>query len=89
MADTGISLDEVDEADLARRLEDEIRAAARTAFEPDEGLLGCSIIADGDHLEVPVELLGWSERAPVPLPARPGEVRPAVERVLKQIGLRL
>jgi hypothetical protein len=47
----------------------------------------CSILDEGPHLEVEVEVPGWTERVAVLSPARPGAVRGAVEKVLRDLGL--
>lgn len=40
------------------------------------------------HFEIEVEVpVGWTERVAVPSPARPGEVRGAVEKLLRDLGL--
>ena len=36
---------------------------------------------------IEVEAPGWTEPVAVPSPARPGEVRGAVEKVLRDLGL--
>ena len=42
---------------------------------------------EGLHFEIEVEVPGWTERVAVPSPARPGEVRGAVEKLLRELGL--
>lgn len=38
-------------------------------------------------LLVEIEVPGWTERVAVPSPSRPGEVRGAVEKLLRDLGL--
>ena len=51
------------------------------------GRLACSILDEGLHFEIEVEVPGWTERVAVPSPARPGAVRGAVEKLLRDLGL--
>ena len=39
------------------------------------------------QFEIDVEVSGWTERVAVRSPARPGEVRGAVEKVLRDMGM--
>ena len=50
-------------------------------------IAGCSILDEGLHFEIEIEVPGWTERVAVPTPARPGAVRRAVEKVLRDYGL--
>lgn len=79
---------ELSDPALARQFEDEIAEAADVADAPD-GLLACTILDEGLHAEIEMEVPGWTERVPVPYPARPGDVRRAVENVLRQVGFLL
>jgi hypothetical protein len=81
-----ISRNEVADPGLARQFEDEINEAAAAA-EGDDTRVECSILDEGLHAEIEVEFPGWVERVPVAYPARPGDVRRAVERVLRDVGL--
>ena len=51
---------------------------------------GRNAIADrlvAPQVVIEVEAPGWTERVAVPSPVRPGEVRGAVEKVLRDLGL--
>lgn len=73
---------------LARQFEDEIAEAADDADDSD-ARVACTILDEGLHAEIEVEVPGWRERVPVAYPARPGDVKRAVENVLRQVGLLL
>jgi hypothetical protein len=49
--------------------------------------LASSILDEGMLFEIEVEVPGWTERVAVPSPARPGDVRGAVEKLLRELGL--
>ena len=49
--------------------------------------VACSILDEGLHFEIEVEAPGWTERVAVASPARPGAVRGAVAKVLRDLGL--
>ncbi len=53
----------------------------------NEIAVACTILDEGQHFEIEVEVPGWTERVAVPSPARPGEVRGAVEKLLRELGL--
>ena len=86
MAEVEIGRNEVEDPVLARQLEDEIAEAAADASTP-EGGLACSILDEGLHLEIEVEVPGFVETVTVPNPAQPGTVGRAVHRVLRDLGL--
>jgi len=52
-----------------------------------ESVRNLACLDEGMHLEIEVEVPGWTERVAVPSPARPGEVRGAVEKLLRDLGL--
>ena len=58
---------------------------ADVEFERND--VACSILDEGLHFEIEVEVPGWTERVAVPSPARPGAVRGAVVKVLRDLGL--
>jgi|SRR5712691_5104064 len=86
MVEIEILRNEVPDAALAQRFEREVREAAAGACGSDERL-PCAILDEGLHAEIEVELPGWIERVQVPYPARPGEVRRAMTRLLRELGL--
>jgi hypothetical protein len=88
MAQFEIALNEVRDRALAVRLEHEIGDAATGASEPDEGMLGFTILDEGHHVDIQMELLGQVERRAVSCHPGPGEVRRVVERFLSDVGLR-
>jgi hypothetical protein len=47
----------------------------------------CAILDEGRHLEIEIEVPGWSDSVAVASPERPGAVRGAVERLLRDCGL--
>ncbi len=51
--------------------------------------IACNEIADPQvvHLEIEVEVPGWTERVAVPAPARPGAVKAAVLKIFRDLGL--
>ena len=46
-----------------------------------------TILDEGLSLEIEVEVPGWTERIAIPTPGRPGAVKVAVEKVLRDLGL--
>ena len=60
--------------------------AARASAQAHEAL-ACSILDEGLHFRIEVEAPGWTERMAVASPARPGAVRGAVEKLLRDLGL--
>ena len=87
MAQIAIAVNEVRDPALATRLENEVYEAAAPAMEPDEGVVGVSILDEGRHVDLELELLGWVERFAIPSTPQPGAVRAAVERFLCHVGL--
>jgi hypothetical protein len=86
MAQVEILRNEVPDAALARRFEREIAEAAAGAGGSDERLV-CAVLDEGLHAEIEVELPGWMERVQVAYPAREGDVRRAMTRLLRDLGL--
>lgn len=86
MARVEILRNEVPDAVVARRFEREIAAAA-ALIGPSDAPLVCSILDEGLHAEIEIELPGWTERVLVPYPSRVGDVRRAVRRSLQDLGL--
>jgi hypothetical protein len=71
VAQVEILRNEVPDAALARRF---------------EGPLLCTILDEGLHAEIEIELPGWTERILVPYPAGAGDVRRAVGSLLRDLG---
>ena len=88
MAQVEFACNEVEDPVLARQCEDEIAEAAAPAATT-EGALECSILDEGLHLEIEVEVPGWIERVSVAHPAALGDVRRAVSEALRNAGLTL
>ena len=86
MARVEILRHEVPDAVVARRFERELAAAA-ALIEPATTPLVCSILDEGLHAEIEIEMPGWTERVLVPYPSRVGDVRRAVRRCLRDLGL--
>jgi hypothetical protein len=86
MARVEILRNEVPDAALARRFEREIVAAVELADASEAGL-ACVILDEGLHAEIEIAMPGWTERVIVPYPARVGDVRRAVRRLLRDLGL--
>lgn len=87
MAHVEIARNELEDPALARQFEDEIAEAAAGAESPDDAPLGCAILDEGLHAEIELQVPGWTERVPVAYPTEPGDVRRALERVLRDVGL--
>lgn len=88
MADFEIARNEISDPALARQFELEIGEAASRAFAAaDDQVIGYTILDEGLHFEIEVEVPGWVERIPVPCPPQPGQIQRAVERVLRDFGL--
>jgi hypothetical protein len=85
VAQVTIQRNEVPDPDLAHRFAQELAEAAAPA-ESDEPLV-CVIIDEGFHAEIEIEMTGWTEHLHVPYPARSGDVRRAVRRLLRELGL--
>jgi len=86
MARVEILRNEIADAALARRFEREIEAAVSLAGSSD-ATLACAILDEGLHAEIEIELPGWTERVLVPYPSHVGDVRDAVSRLLRDLGL--
>jgi hypothetical protein len=86
MARVEILRNEIADPALARRFEREIVAAVSLAGS-SEATLSCAILDEGLHAEVEIELPGWTEHVVVPYPSRVGDVRRAVRRLLRDLGL--
>ena len=65
---------------------EEIAEAAAHA-DTGDAPLGCTILDEGLHAEIEIQVPGWTERVTISYPPRPGEVRRATERILRSIGL--
>lgn len=87
MAEVEIARNEIADPQVARRVADEVTEVAATARGTAREVLGCVILDEGLHLEIEVEVPGWTERVAVPTPARPGAVRAAVAKVFRDLGL--
>ena len=85
MARVEIVRNEIADAALARRFEREIVAAV--ALASSDATLPCAILDEGLHAEIEIELPEWTERVVVPYPSRVGDVRRAVRRLLRDLGL--
>ena len=83
MAQVEVRRNEVPDPALARRFERELAEAAAGAAEP----LVCTILDEGLHAEIEVELPGWTETVRIPYPSCEGDVRRAVSRLLRDVGL--
>jgi hypothetical protein len=84
MAEVEVARNEIADPEVANRFVSELNEAASAS---PEDVLGCAILDEGLHFEIEVEVPGWTERVAIPAPARPGDVRRAVARVLREFGL--
>jgi hypothetical protein len=87
MTEVEIARNEIADPQLARQVADEVVEVAATARGLAREILGLAILDEGQHLEIEVEVPGWTERISVPSPARPGAVRRAVAKVFRDLGL--
>ena len=86
MAEIEIARNEIADPQVAHRVVGELAAVAASASRLAREI-HCSILDEGLHVEIEVEVPGWTERVAVPAPIRPGAVRSAVEKVLRDLGL--
>ena len=86
MADVNIVRNEIADSQVARQFVAEIEVAARASTLAKD-VLACSILDEGLHFEIEVEVPGWTERVAVASPARPGAVRSVVAKMLRDLGL--
>ena len=86
MADVNIVRNEIADPQVARQFVAEIEVAARASTLAKD-VLACSILDEGMHFEIEVEVPGWTERVSVASPARPGAVRSVVAKMLRDLGL--
>jgi hypothetical protein len=86
MADVEIVRNEIADPQVAQRFVAEIEVAAKASTLASD-VVACSILDEGLHFEIEVEVPGWTERLSVPSPARPGAVRGAVAKLLQDLGL--
>ena len=87
MAEVEFARNEIADPQVARQVADEVTEVAAAARALALETLGCTILDEGLHLEIEVEVPGWTERIAVPAPARPGAVRAAVAKVFRDLGL--
>ena len=87
MAEVDIALNEIADPQLARQVADEVTEVAAAARALVREAVGCRILDEGLHLEIEVEVPGWTERVAVPAPARPGAVKAAVAKIFRDLGL--
>lgn len=86
MANVGVARNEIADPQIAQRVVTEVTdAAARAAVDAHE-VVACTIPDEGRRLEIAVEVPGWRETVAIPSPARPGAVRGAVEKLLRDLG---
>lgn len=85
MADVEFVRNQIADAQMARQVGDEfveVVPAATTVARH-----ACAILEEGSRFDIEIEVPGWTERVAVRSPARPGEVRSAVEKMLRDLGL--
>lgn len=87
MAEVEVGRNEIADPEVASRFVSELSEVAASASSLARDVLGCSILDEGLHFEIEVEVPGWTERVAIPAPAKPGDVRRAVARVLHDYGL--
>jgi hypothetical protein len=87
MAEVEVGRNEIADPEVASRFVSELSEVAASASSLARDVLGCSILDEGLHFEIEVEVPGWTERVAIPAPAKPGDVRRAVARVLRDYGL--
>ena len=85
MANVEFARNEIGGRQMARHVGEEVTEVARTT--PTVAAHVCSILDEGTRLEIEVETPGWTERVAVRSPGRPGAVRGAVEKMLRDLGL--
>jgi hypothetical protein len=86
MARVEIVRNEIADGALARRFERELVAAVSLTGSSD-ATLSCAILDEGLHAEIEIDMPGWTDRVVVPYPSRVGDVRRAVCRLLRDLGL--
>jgi hypothetical protein len=87
MADVEIVRNEIADPQVSHRVVSEIIDAAAATTTRARDVVACTILDEGRHFEIEVEVPGWTERFSIPSPARPGAVRGAVAKVLRDLGL--
>ena len=87
MAEVEIARNEIADPQLSRQVVDEVVEVAAAARGLARETLGLAILDEGLHLEIEVEVPGWTERIAIPSPARPGAVKRAVAKVFLDLGL--
>ena len=87
MANVEIVRNEIADPQVSHQVVTEITEVAARASMLARDVLACSILDEGLHFEIEVEVPGWTERVAVPSPAQPGAVRGAVAKVLRNLGL--
>ena len=87
MAEVDIARNEIADPQVARQVADEVIEVAASARALAREALGCTILDEGLHLEIEVEVPGWTERIAIPAPAQPGAVKAAVAKVFRDLGL--
>ena len=87
MAQVEIPRNEIADPQTASPAADEVAVIAAAARELARETIALAVLDEGVHLEIEVEVPGWTERIAVPAPARPGAVKAAVEKVFRDLGL--
>lgn len=87
MAEVDIARNEIADPQMSRQIVDELSEVAASATDLARDVLECAILDEGLHYEIEVEGPGWTERVEIPSPARPGAVKDAVRKVLRDLGL--
>ena len=85
MANVEFARNEIAGRQMARHVGEEVAEVATTTATVAAPV--CSILDEGTSLEIEVEVAGWTDRMTVASPTRPGAVRGAVEKVLRDLGM--
>jgi hypothetical protein len=86
MANVEFARNEIADPQIAPRVVTKVTDAAARATAHAHEVLACTTLDEGLRLEIAVEVPGWRETVAIPSPARPGAVRGAVEKLLRDLG---
>jgi hypothetical protein len=90
MVQIEIEINELRDAEMAARVEDEIHEAAervQDAREPEHRRVGFSVLDEGRFVDIQIDVPGWTGRRTLDSQPLPGEARRAAEELLETVGL--
>jgi len=85
MADVGYGRNGAADRQIGRQVGEEFIEVVATASTVARH--ACAILEEGSRFDIEIEVPGWTERVAVHSPSRPGAVRGAVEKMLRDLDV--